>query len=400
MKEWLSVIVVSPFSPFPPYWGGASRIFNFVKSLSEYAKVTLLYNDVTQMVVGRHQDTAISQVANLGVEVIRVPSCTRISQILNPLMFLKLLLEIKKDKPAVVICEFPWQGLLVLTATRITNVPMILDEHNAEFRRFERMQRGNVLSRRVLRWYESLVARLADRVYCVSEVDRDTIISEFNLDAARVVVVQNGVDVASINGMTTEREVIRARYDIGEEEPIFIFHGKLDYPPNVEALRIISREIMPRLSRALPSARILVAGDNPPVTISEDPRFIVAGVVPRIAETIAACDAAICPLVSGGGTRIKIIEAVFCGLPVVSTSVGVEGIDISRFGGWIRIADDWDEFVKKMKECVGLRRVSQNNVSEMLLTYDWRYISKLVAEDIASLAGMHCQSAVVGSRLS
>ncbi len=385
MRKQSRVVIVSPFSPFPPFWGGAARIFNFAKALSRHLSVTLMYNDQPQVSDPKNSYTFRSQIESDGVRVVPVPRFSRLSQLVNPLLMGKLITELGRSRPVIVISEFPWQGLVALVASRITNTPMILDEHNPEFLRFARMRRGNRISRRVLRWYESFVSHHADRVYCVSEFDKDRIVSEFRIDAARVMVVRNGVDGAVLERPIESRDALRRRLHFDTEQPLFLFHGKLDYAPNVEALKVISAEILPRLNKRLPSARILVAGDNPPDSTVSDPRIINLGVVPDIVEIIKACDATICPLISGGGTRIKIIESAFCGVPVVSTSIGSEGLKVSDFGDGLRIADDWDDFVENMIACIGASRPHGDLVHDALREYDWRNIAQLVAEDVAAL---------------
>lgn len=381
----MKVIVVSPFSPFPPYWGGASRIYNLVKNLNSHFEVTLLYNDLSQIGDKRGIEKSISTLEDAGVEIIRVPSLSRISQLVNPILAIKLVWALREADVDVVLVEFPWQGLVTLLASRIGGVPVVVDEHNAEFQRFERIGKGTRLTRRLLRWYESLVLRSSRRIYCVSTEDRDTISSEFHIDKLRTKIVPNGVDGATFERKVEDIYLIRKSLGVTSEAPLFLFHGKMDYPPNLKALVAIQTEILPRLVGEMASARIVIAGDNPPRNTTIDERIIVTGVVEDLQGLIMACNAVICPLESGGGTRIKIIEAAFCNTPTVSTAIGAEGLDLVKFGDLIRIADDWDSFVNEMERCVGTKRPRSPMLVESLKEYDWRYIAQHLAEDIVSI---------------
>jgi len=106
------------------------------------------------------------------------------------------------------------------------------------------------------------------------------------------------------------------------------------------------REVLPRVWAAVPEARFVIVGKNPPaevVALGGDPRVVVTGYAADARPYLAAADAFVVPLHAGGGMRVKILDAWLWGLPVVSTSTGAEGIEV-RDGENLLIADGAEAF--------------------------------------------------------
>ena len=137
------------------------------------------------------------------------------------------------------------------------------------------------------------------------------------------------------------------------DAPVALFVGNFRYPPNAEAVAWLLKQSWPRVLRAVPEARLIIAGldgeklrDSMPAL----PKVEITGFLESLAEVYAAARIVVCPVVRGGGTRIKIIEAAAYGRPVVSTTVGAEGLAFSD-GREIVIRDQPDDFADA---CVAL----------------------------------------------
>lgn len=131
-----------------------------------------------------------------------------------------------------------------------------------------------------------------------------------------------------------------------------VFSGNLGYEPNRVAVRWFARLVWPALREALPELRWTIVGKNEAAVrsmVESDPRIHLTGPVASAVETLAGARAAVVPVVSGSGTRVKIIEAWAAGLPVVSTSVGAEGLP-GRDGEHLLIADQPDEFAAAVRQ--------------------------------------------------
>lgn len=172
----------------------------------------------------------------------------------------------------------------------------------------------------------------ADRTFVCSRHDQSMLQSTLRVPDGKLVVVPN-------------THVIRPRYPVADE-PILLFVGTFAWQPNVDAVQIFLERCWPRIRSLAPSARILVVGRNPEKIPSygasiDGVEFL--GFVEDIEVVYRRARVVVCPIVTGGGTRVKLVEAAAYGKPIVSTTIGAEGLDF-RNGVQALIADDTDEF--------------------------------------------------------
>jgi polysaccharide biosynthesis protein PslH len=250
----------------------------------------------------------------------------------------------------------------------------VLDAQNVEAERVASIAKGAPLSARGLvarlqqrpvRSFEADAARQVARVTAVSCSD----VAFFEAAApGRVELVPNGVDCAA---MTPHMEP-------GPRRVLFL--GSLDYSANVDAVEYLVREILPRLRSA--GVETVIAGSNPPAALtrlaaaSRAP-VSVAGFVEDTEPSFASARMLAVPLRMGGGTRIKILEALARGTPVVSTTVGCAGLDLED-GKELLVADDPAAFaaaVDRLLEDDGLCvRLAQAGRAAVERRYDWSSI--------------------------
>jgi len=193
-------------------------------------------------------------------------------------------------------------------------------QHNVEWDRLGEF--GHRVER--IRRVEQTVLDHVDHVIAVSQDDRRRMVAA-GTNKERVTVVPHGVETqvfAQGNGTH-----IRGQYGIAQNAPVLFFHGTLHYRPNTVAVQWIVDELLPRLLLTMPDVRVLIAGQSPPTAL-EHPSVTFTGSVPDLANHIAAADICICPIFSGGGTRMKLLEYMAAGKPVVSTQKGAEGLAI------------------------------------------------------------------------
>lgn len=364
------ILIISPFNIFPPYSGSANRIYNLVKYLSRINRVFLLCNNYKRICSDENKSEYVSNLPNTVLYFVR--SFKKLSQIINPLLLLEGLKIIKVNRPDYVIAEFTWSGLHAILLHFLTGVPYILDEHNVEFLRFERIKRGNKLLIFLLKQYEKLSCIFAHKIFCVSEVDRNLLIQNLNIDKNKIIIVPNGIDADKIYLNEGKKETIRNELNIKENEKIILFYGTLDYKPNLEAVEIIYKEILPRIINKMPTTKFLVVGYNPPLKYKHN-SIIFTGVVDNLIDYINVSDLVICPLTSGGGTRIKILESIACGKTVVSTSMGAEGLIDEESKDFLKIADDWDKFSEEIINLIKFPKKGKLP-KKFIEKYDWKNI--------------------------
>lgn len=215
----------------------------------------------------------------------------------------------------------------------------VLEEHNFTTRWMEeryRMQGGPI--RRMAGWvtwqkcrrYERQLYAQFETVSMVSEQDRQAVQASFPEYAGRLAAIPNGVDLET------------RQMGLAEPEPgRLVFNGSLTYAANLEAVRWFVAETLPLIRQARPGARLVVTGRTEGVDlagVADQPGVELSGYLEDVRPAVAGSWLAVAPLRSGGGTRLKILEAMALGTPVVATPKGAEGL-AARPGEEILIAD-------------------------------------------------------------
>jgi glycosyltransferase involved in cell wall biosynthesis len=243
----------------------------------------------------------------------------------------------------LIICDYlaPMGNLLELGAR--PRLPMMLFQHNVESVIFKRHSEtaSNPLKRALYRRQWKAVERLERQA--AAFVDTQVAVSESDVVLFREMGMTNvlGAVPTGVDCEFFQPPAQRA------SRPVMAFLGAMDWDANQDAVRWFAGEILPRIRAAVPDAEFLGIGRNPPASLralaENDPRIRLTGTVPDVRPHMADAAVMILPLRVGGGTRIKVYEAMAMGTPVVSTSIGVEGLDYEH-GKNVVIADNADDF--------------------------------------------------------
>lgn len=223
-----------------------------------------------------------------------------------------------------------------------------------------------------------------DRTTVVSEMERQHLL-KLGCEPAFVHVVPNGVDEAAL----LEPNKPRA----GQ----MIYSGSITYAPNHEAVRYFVAEILPRIQAVRPDAFVKVTGETAGVDLSPfvHPSVIFTGRVPDVRAEVAQSAVSVVPLKNGGGTRLKILEALALGTPVVSTAKGAEGLDVTN-GHDILIADSPQAFaahVVRLHEDPSLRqRIAANGRQLISRRYTWNKIGSELDQVLQEAIDGHAAS--------
>jgi len=215
--------------------------------------------------------------------------------------------------------------------------------------------------------YERATCRAFNAVIAVSQADRDQMRDEFDLN--EVHDVPTGVDT----------EYFRPQG--GQTEPYkLVFTGSMDWMPNEDAIIYFTEKIMPRIARQMPDVTLTVVGRNPSrrlKSIAEsNNRITITGGVDDIRPFVDSASAYVVPLRVGGGTRLKIYEAMAMGKPVISTTVGAEGLPIED-GKDLLIADEPEDFVRAVTRLLsdaGLaKRIGKQARTTVCAKFGWEH---------------------------
>jgi glycosyltransferase involved in cell wall biosynthesis len=253
----------------------------------------------------------------------------------------------------VAVCDFLTPTLTLPAAlTSKQNPPAVLFEHNVEsdlWRRRYLSERRT--SMRFIYWWESWRMRRFEarmlaayqRVLAVSEHDRGRLIAL--APGVQVDVVPTGVD-------------LRRFHPLPDREPspsLVVFVGSMDWEPNIDGVEWFCGSVWPIVQRQLPAATFRIVGRSPGPRVYKlsGSSVEVTGSVPSVVDHLREAAAVVVPLRVGGGTRLKIYEAMATGAAVVSTTIGAEGLEVQD-GKDILIRDDAASFAD------ALVRVLQN----------------------------------------
>lgn len=222
----------------------------------------------------------------------------------------------------------------------------------------------------MLRGMERRVAAEADTLMVVSDEER----GEFQSLGGRCVrLVPNGVDCSLYRHLPAGRE---------HERPVLLYLGALSWQPNARAAEFLARDVMPRILTEHPHARLQIVGRNPGQDVkllARLPGVEVHANVPDVGVYLEQSTLLAVPLDSGGGTRLKILEAFAAGLPVVSTPVGCEGIDcVSGQHLWVAERDCFADALLENLDAPALAREYAERGRQLVEEkYDWSVIGRL-----------------------
>ncbi len=224
--------------------------------------------------------------------------------------------------------------------------------------------------------YERLVLPRFDCALVCSEKDRRRL--QQGRRSPRIEVFCNGAD---LDDRTTPKE----QQDDGRT---LVFLGALDYQPNEDAVLFFTHAVLPLVRRRVPSVRFIIAGKSPSARVralDTGHDVVVTGYVQDKAEVFKSCTIFVVPLRIGGGTRIKILEAMAAGKPVVSTTVGCEGLDVAPSEN-ILVADAPENFADACVELLlhETRRQTLGRAGRVLVlrSYRWEEIRRGYVETL------------------
>lgn len=361
------ILFLTPQLPYPPQQGTAIRNYNLLKQAAKQHEVYLLSFDSALSPA-----VDLSPLCSLCVEwhavsprhrsswerfltVLVSPRPDIVHRLSSPLFARKLRLMLETIQPDIVQIEGLEMAQYGLWARQFGSKDLLLvyDAHNAEYllqrRIFEtdarRPQRWlgalySFIQWRKLRPYEALVCRQAERVIACSPADADALSSL--VPGLKTIILPNGVDTEYYRPSTVTPLPLGPR--------ALVFTGKMDFRPNVDAVLWFSTRVLPIIRHASPDAHFYIVGKNPHPRLAplrDMPGITITGFVEDVRPYIAAAAVYVVPLLTGGGTRLKVLEAMAMNKAVVSTTLGCEGIHIVP-GQDVVLADEPHDFAMQV----------------------------------------------------
>ena len=343
------ILFLTPQLPYPPQQGTAIRNYNLIAQVAQRHEVHLL-----SFVEGPTDTIDPGPLQKLCASVHAVPLPQRshwrrlqtvltsplpdIVHRLHSALFYPKLEQVVRDIAPLDVIES--EGLemaeygLHAAHTAAAPVPrLVYDAHNAEYVLQKRIYESD--SRQPRRWpgalyswiqwqklrrYEAGVCRQAQQVLACSAADADALARL--VPGLKAAIIPNGVDTDHY------RPGIVSPLPLGPQS--LVFTGKMDFRPNVDAVLWFGSSVLPIIRQTLPQAHLYVVGRNPHPRLEplrDKPGITLTGFVEDVRPYVAAAAVYVVPLLTGGGTRLKVLEAMAMGKAIVSTRLGCEGID-------------------------------------------------------------------------
>jgi len=392
----MRILFLTPQLPYPPQKGTALRNWGLIQGLSGRHDVSLL--SFTEPDTGVTLAPPLSQTCER-IATVAQPKRTRWERIRDMVRTRQPDMALRLASRAYEQALRDWMAEHSFDVVQIEGIELapyldvvraapqdalvVFDDHNCEYVLQERTFLTDLYSPtrwsgaaysfvqwQRLRRYEARICQEADRVLAVSEADaaalRDLV------PGLEVQVIPNGIDTDAYRA---------SRRDVDESDGHrLVFTGTMDFRPNVDAVLWFAKEVLPLVRAEVPKVRFDVVGQRPHRRLSPlagDPSIRLTGWVEDVKPYFERATVYVAPLRMGGGTRLKLLEAMSMEKPIVATSLGAEGYPVEN-GRELLLADDPGEFAKAVVSLLHdrARRLELGRTARAFVEeeYDWRVI--------------------------
>ncbi len=393
----MRVLILANRVPFPPDDGWKVRCYHVVRAVAAGADATLVvFHAGSDELLARARE-------QLGVDLVAVapPRRNTPDRLLQGLVSrtpltvanersqayasaLRQVVGSRQFDAALCVSTIMSPHLRLLPA----NLPRVIDTHNIDAVMYARYaqtlapslrRRYTALTAAKLRHFEARAFAAAQLVWVCS--DEEAAIARRLAPRANVLTVPNGVDTELMSPLPTPAVPKR-----------LLFFGRLDYFPNIDALTHFAREVLPLVSAAEPDVELDVVGPAATAQVQalgrEHPAINVRGRVDDVRCALADAAIVVVPLRVGGGTRLKIVEALSMARPTVSTTIGAEGLDLVP-GEDLLVADAPAEFALAIRALLDdpqrAAQLGAHGRESVRERYDWRQVGQVIRASLASL---------------
>ncbi len=379
-------IVVAKFVPWPPNSGDKRRTLGIVRALRRQGPVTLCAFE------GPDEDAAPLRAE--GIDVRSVPLRRRPADLVRSLLRSRSLTAARfwdRDLASVVTGAATSDAdVLVVEHVQLLDYARgstaglrVLDMHNVESLLMTRMAAAARGPRRPVFAAEARALRALERR--AADVDVVAVVSETDRVALREVVDHDRVVVVP-NAWDEPRPLPPA------EDPVVSFVALLSWSPNVQAATWFTERVWPRVVDRLPAARLQLVGRNPSAEVRAlaGPSVEVTGSVPDLDPWYARTRVSVAPLLAGGGSRLKILESLAAGRPVVATTIGVEGLE-DLIGRGVVVADEpeamADALVDLLVDATASAELGRRGAEAVAADHSWAAAVRPLLAELPPAAG-------------
>lgn len=383
----MKILHIFPYSPIPPTFGGALRVYNLIKQMGKNNEVSLLTfgDDILNAQLKKEFHNYVKEVYTCDIpakshlkRLRQLCSLFRSSSYFNIIARYKNMQDLinkitEINKYDIVQFEFPSMATYQINSDSVK----ILDAHNVEHMIYYHQWKYSPSILRKLFYFLEYKKLKQDEINICTKQDALFVTSEndakvFNELVPKVpkYIIPNGVDT----------EYFHPSMEPTEPNSL-VFTGSLSYIPNSDAAIYFIEQIFPIIKKEIPNLKLYIVGKNPPkyLSLKATNEIIITGYVDDVRPYVWRSSIFIVPLRMGSGTRLKILEAFSMKKAVVSTSIGAEGLKITD-GENILIADEPKPFaeniIRLIKDKQLQQKIALNGYDFVKNTYDWNLIGE------------------------
>lgn len=336
----MNLLVLSTWNPYPPDNGSRIRAWHLLCTLAQQHRIRLI--------AGRQDDAPVivpEPLAAICESVVTIPwqwysggsgglralldtTPRSIRETQNPALAAAIEAELARKPDVALVMELGMDAHVPETT-----VPLVLEQAEVSLWSQAKGPRARLTQAKAQRYWRERLQRY-DAITAVSDTEAEAIRGVLKGSDPPVHVVPNGVDTAHYE---------RPGKPISGQ---LIYNGALTYGLNKEAVRWFAARILPEIARRYPEVKLVVTGRVPEDCrdLAENPLICLTGYLDDIRDALSEASICVVPLLGGGGTRLKVLEAWAAGLPVVSTPVGAMGLPGAEHGRELLLAEEAADF--------------------------------------------------------
>ena len=377
----MRILFLSDWFPFPPDNGSKLRIFNLISGLAELHEITLLsFSDDPHRTNVKELQKICKSVQILPTRNYHAGSRRAVLGLLGrkprvladrfvPEMDQLIQKEISSGDHDLVIASQIYMADYILNSARI---PAIFEEAEVgvftdavqDAENLVRKTRNQLTLSKLKSYFQDLLPKFAFSTV-VSETEKE-LLQDLIPEYKATEVIPNGVSLANYREVSEQ-----------PQQGKLIFTGALTFAPNYHAMQWFTGQVLPLISEANPEVQLTITGTHGGKNLPGGQNVNLIGYVDDIRPLIASSWISIAPIFSGGGTRLKILEAFGLQTPVITTTKGAEGLDVQH-ENQLLIADTVESFTRetiRLLNNAGLRQELVSNAYRLVLEkYDWSVI--------------------------
>ncbi|MFH1971314.1 MAG: glycosyltransferase family 4 protein [Patescibacteria group bacterium] len=395
----MKILMLTPYLPFPLMSGGQTRSYNLIKNLSKKHDITLF-----SLIKNDQEKKYISELKKYCKKVFvfnRSKTPWTLRNILHtgfsPYPFL-VIRNLAPDEKSAVKKELEVEKYDIIHAETFyvmphipdTNVPILLVEQTIEYLVYKHYVKNQAplwakipfsIDVMKLKFWETHFWKQANRVVVMSESDKKEMLSlapKLNID-----IVPNGIDIDYFSALPRN-----------EITPKVLYVGNFKWIQNVEAANILINEVWPKIKKEIKNVKLWIVGMNITDKLKEyaSDDIEISEALPDIREAYSKASVLVAPIKGPGGTRLKILEAMASALPVVTTSVGAEGLGVIN-GKEALISDQLNEVSKN-----AIKVLKNKNLSKSLGLYGKKFVESKYTWDKSAQVLNNIYSKVINEK--